>query len=518
MAAREPKERVTRIPTDLANQLRARFVNARAHLLGAVDLEKLLVEIQNIEIFRELEGEQIKRQMKKFKQISKLRFRYGRRLMELTIVFAKPDSAFLKQSIFYILAEVLMVFESVTPKNGCISLFTDLRNFLLRVRRKILCDEGIVVAWSKKDEDYLTSLKNFISKVLLPFYGNVWSKLSQVEETNGRGAVVGGNVDLYVSDIELDMSHERYLMTSNRQSVVAQNFFQNTCMRELIANVEPSRMFYDVDEDKVEGWTPYVEQAKQGNSKAYEIVFLKVVELAVYEQYCQYLTIEGVMNAGQDAPDEDHSGQECETVNHYLEQITYFVEGAAMRAALGTLVKLPDCKIAIGFIVTKLTVPPARARELKLPCALIDEREKKAGGLLRVEQRLHDAVISLDNEVLLPLYTNMSTMSVLGNNFIGYVHEVAMAHSSIEEVTDLFYECFTELIKCKQTQKHYKAMATSLTIKFFDYFLGACDNDWNRLLVRQVKELNNPMARLSFRERVMTNTLNKVEKSDDLKL
>ena len=466
---------------------------------------------------------QIEYQLVKYRNYLDTKYEYGKKLGNITREMADMTSSnFIEDNLKFILSEFLDVCESVTPVNGANCLFTDLHQFLIRVRRNCLCPTEELWKMDNKDNERLLSLKLYLSKVLLPLYCNIWTEVAQVEQKES-----GVKMELHVSMVVGHMSVRRQAMVSKSDSVGHTILYKYSCFREFVSHIPVARMYYDLDLDEVAGWPAWVHAALNGDTLQYKIELFQMLEHIVYQHYCQYLTARGVMNSegfgkrsGSEENMEDDSKKK--EINKHMLEINYFISGAAFRHLLGTLIhknlSADDIKRILEHLLTSFTLTKQEALHLQLPCAEIDRREISEGSLLRVNSGIFSAVESLELEVLKPIYSDMSLAAVLGNKFLTYAHHEALGHQSYTDLSNSFLDCLEgikfDVQKGKSGVVCVGELADQLATKFFNYFLGSCDNDWTRLMKRNIKELNNPLARLSFRDQVMTDTVDTILKKE----
>ena len=99
----------------------------RAHHADELKQEEqkgFLEDVRMLVEFERLNQGQVKRQFLKYVLGTQLAEKHGEALRRATILMAELDSKFILNAILYILSDVLMIFEAITPENSSISLFS----------------------------------------------------------------------------------------------------------------------------------------------------------------------------------------------------------------------------------------------------------------------------------------------------------------------------------------------------------------------------------------------------------
>jgi hypothetical protein len=290
-------------------------------------------------------------------------------------------------------------------------------------------------------------------------------------------------------------------------------FYTATCLKHYVTDKSPEELYLQSHARKSVYPPLYARAAILG----FKISLMKVLFGAFEEGFCQFynrhLVLQyniALLNSLAETPRETLDNIDAAIADDnpsyrdtHVNELIFFISGAALRAALGVLyVKLKkyelEGKVAIVYesLASFLFVTKEDATTQELPHQQIELREKISGALLRASGPLFSIFAEMEVNLLEPLLTNARAIAAFGNYFITYIECRADSLGYCEKVDEILHEALHNIEFLSSEMKD--EIVESLRLKLFTYYLKSATKD---LLLFIIRSLNNDKAisKLSFR-------------------
>lgn len=547
----------TRISREQRIGLIIYFIKEKAPSWSKIKLNEQIIFLLSLVLFMILKDSQIKRVYKTFCNMVQFKELVGKKMCLATKNMGAGcqidkvlEIPFAKHNIISILSELYHFYMNTAPK--CI-LPTEFREFLHRcddeLERQLQNDDSYNLEMNKKDIVRVNSFVNFTNLGLLSLWEASWIELRKVEKLESFITKSG----LAIADIDFVQNNNRY-KSGNNDSKLLIAFTEVTYINEAIVLKATNELYTDdLFHDSPDNYVPdIVELAQNGDRKRILNSIYRTFEQFAYDAYKKTLILHNVIDEDEaesyltpDVDDNDElkgindddsdnendvdlidDNNACETnTRKYTEMnaLTMFLLGADFRFTVGILV--PDNQMksddkymhtkAIQILTDKLLISLDDARNLYLPIKKIEERGHSGGiYLLCICERILDAFVLLENEILIPMLGNIRKFTAVREGFIRYVRDSVKGHESYDDMIELFE---STLLSCSDISSDFiKYWVPKLVKKLFDYYLRVVANDFITKMLDRLIALKGPTDRLSFRLQVLTNTVKEIS-TDDLK-
>ena len=496
-------------------------------------------------VFRNLNKNQMDRQLKQFKLKLDLRKQFGARFYRLSAELQEKDD---KNRALKIMSKTFMDFGD-SPYHGCPNA---LYSFLGRCHSEVI---RLADVEGGEDQSCLTDndierLKNydlFHRTVLVKEYTSLWQKAKEMEM--GERRLMAESLGLSVSDLENELLQWRKKFTSDATSDPFRKLYDLSFLKEMVTDARKEEMYLPVHEEGLpEGAEtalrpPYAQHVIENEDKRSLKVFIfKILEWWSYAFYASEMSLtsctqglsEGDEDEGAD-DDEDEQGNACSMQSKHLELldakainiIIYHVAGCSLRAALGLSFNNLLGKQELTYINQCLLMELSfrshgEAVANGMPDAFhsqIDNKER----LLALRPVVFEPLVEIEYQFLQPMLNDYALIVAWNVDFRRIVENQI---KSSEPYTKIFNALFTVLENCElrapslknlvnvnsneagskeTTVKTY--MASKMMDKFMENYLNTAFKDSVLLCIKK-RWKNNDFSsnNIAFRVKVQLTT------------
>jgi hypothetical protein len=270
----------------------------------------------------------------------------------------------------------------------------------------------------------------FAEKGILPGYASDWDKLARIQE-NGTNAEKKSKPKSVLLDIEsLSIVDRRRLI--NPDSIIFKLFYGATCMKPFIADKSSDELHLQSHARK-EAYPPLYARAAILGLK---IPLMRLLFGSFEEGFCQFYNRHLILQCNialqkslADTPKETLDNIDTAIADDnpsyrdtHVNELIFYILGAALRAALGVLIVLLQTlklehKISIVYksFASCLLVTKDDATTQELPHQQIELKEKKSGALLRASGPLFNIFAEMEAKLLETMLTNARAIAAFGN-------------------------------------------------------------------------------------------------------
>lgn len=550
-----------RITPDQTTRLKAIFFKAKANLFPHSEKKKLSsLIIASAPMFSQLKVDQVMRCLATYCGEILLRENHGKYLAAATERMMKEGNGFALQGVISALIS-LKNFAYLNEVNG---IPTDLRKFIDRWHDYSVskaAGRDLTGILHKTDMVDINSLVEFVRNAELPNYLGFWKKFAVVEfdPKDKLRDECKGRPDLFLSKIEEIATMSRYNMSKDPNSYLFQWFFNHTCMKKFILDSAPKDLYHSNSYREEALYPPYAEFAIAGNIVPLMITIRQTFEISIYENYNKHLIAQGFLASEQGDKDDinntdlfdesfdfsgeddyegnakpveldvqDDSGDEediskmnekSEEINSFVStsvlKILYYVLGAAIRSALGTIrtlvttLKLGELLEPILDCITNcLCINVDDAKHQNLPYHLVESRQRKIGALILPSCNIFNIIMDLEQYILKPLLGTTKAIASLGSDFITYVKLRVEAEGFYSMVDKLLYNAFEKSKIISLEECVISEFIHTVRLKLFDYYMKAATKDMLKFIMKTLN-YNKAESRLSFRAHTLLESIKK---------
>lgn len=354
-----------------------------------------------------------------------------------------------------------------------------------------------------------------------------------------------GRPDLVIAKLE-ELSILKRLLSYSPTSQSSILFFGATCMKHFIKDVNAGDLYHpETYRDAV--YSPlYADMAVLNDDKDSLLRLLYgTFELEFYSHYNKQLLVQSYLatnpdklsgdvegqNDNEENDDEDEEitddGKEDQednkdhnnennlknsSIDIHMSSVLFYILGAAIRSALGTLQTLL-IKLEIDLfserifscITNCLTVTRESAAFQHLPFHLVETRERINGTLLYPSCAMYSIIESLEILVLEPFFSTTSVVVCMGADFLTYVNLYIESEGYYDQVDKILLMALSEIVEIKD---HMYEIAETIRLKLFDYYIKTATKDLINFIMRTLNN-NKAVSRLSFRATTLLDSIKK---------
>jgi hypothetical protein len=221
----------------------------------------------------------------------------------------------------------------------------------------------------------INTLVTFVKMALLPFYLKLWLHFSYVNfdsiKDKEERDECKGRPDVFLAKIEELGTLKRSEMCQDGQSYLLEWFYKFTCLRAYILDIDHKDLYHAIQIREEARYPPYALNAIEGNKLPLMTLLFTAFEIYFYQYYNKHLIVqsdfaspketkkstkhsnideEEDMEQFMERTDEsevedtskDNKGLKSEEnsdsyITVHVMQILYYILGAAIRSALGTM-------------------------------------------------------------------------------------------------------------------------------------------------------------------------------------
>lgn len=469
--------------------------------------------------WRGLNLNQIKYILKNFIQSLDLSQEVGTVMLDSSVEC--KNAGFSKKSILRILCLTHSKLESVRYEGEIAELIpTELNNFLLRQKSEFIHSMDEKPSENMKDTilptsllfpsndekftylidgdiDKLKGLEDFIDNTLFPLVFNFWIKvvtleISVIEENNG-GSIK--EISEYESSLLLLINS----YVSDKNSIMFRQFYENTCMKKLLAEISPELLFTSNSANH-----QIIKDCHHGNSENFMKFFLDMFIESFFTEYKYFLTSikrPVIMNPSALIDIHEHHDMDDLPVGLYedhkehIKNTTCYLAGSAV---IHTINSIAD-DVVKNKLISSLIITLDQGKLSDMPVRLFLDANNRNKTCPCLE--VYEIMERIEFEIFTPLLSQVLIISIYRNKILDRIKKLIKSNNAYIDFINLVTRIL--MVDSNYSKDVLYEKVKNIVNKFFKYYLNTVAKDYERFITRRLKDALDPTMILGFRRNIL---------------